>query len=113
MEVVLISVSESLLTVISVINLRISVMISVMIITSAVRTSVLEYTVTALISEPSIDYAISVKVNKQCSDCMTNMLLNECDIKHEFDITYMRYDAQYVFACLCDVHIYDKLFTEL
>ena len=59
------------------INLRVSVMISVIIITSAVRTSVLEYTVTALINELSIDYAISVKVNKQCSDCMTNMLLNE------------------------------------
>ena len=44
---------------------------------------------------------------------MASMALNECDIKHEFDIAYMIYDVQYVFVYLCDVHIYDVLFTEL
>ena len=44
---------------------------------------------------------------------MINLTLSECDIKHEFDIAYMIYDVQYAFAYLCDVHIYDVLFTEL
>ena len=66
-----------------------------------------------LYNSDELDYAIPVKVNRQHSDCVTNMTLNEFDMKYEFDITYMIYDAQYAFVYLCDIHIYDMLFTEL
>ena len=39
--------------------------------------------------------------------------LSESDTKHDFVIAYMIYDAQHTFACLCGIHIFDVLFTEL
>ena len=60
-----------------------------------------------------LDYAVPAKLNRQYSDCMTNMILNECDINYEFDITLMVCKSQYAFVFLCDIHIYNVLFTEL